>query len=297
MAGPQFIASVGEPEIRRERDKARELRRSPWWQRRRAAGQCHWCGAVVGAGALTMDHVVPLVRGGRSTRGNVVPACKPCNDEKKHSLAFEWAPRPPLLRHVDARLRQRPPDLAGHEPTRRAAVAVVLAPEGDALRMLLIRRAEHPHDPWSGHMAFPGGRHEEQDRDLVATAVRETREEIGLDLGVHGSLISRLDDVQAYAGGNALDMVVSPFVFALDRIHDTTPDPLEVAEALWVPLDVLRDPVTHGTLQVDRGGFAAEFPAFHVGQRAIWGLTYRMIRGFLDRVDGGGPATADDDAG
>lgn len=87
-----FLVEVDEAHIRRERTRARELRASQWWKRRRAAGICHYCGAQVGAHALTMDHLVPIVRGGRSTRGNVVPACKACNDAKKHRLPFEWDP-------------------------------------------------------------------------------------------------------------------------------------------------------------------------------------------------------------
>jgi 5-methylcytosine-specific restriction enzyme A len=83
-------SGVDEETIRQERAKARELRRSQWWKRRTAAGVCHYCGAQVGARALTMDHLVPLSRGGRSTKGNLVPACKDCNTSKKHRLAFEW---------------------------------------------------------------------------------------------------------------------------------------------------------------------------------------------------------------
>jgi 5-methylcytosine-specific restriction endonuclease McrA len=85
----QFFVEVDEATIRRERAKARELRASPWWKRRCATGACHYCGRQVGAKALTMDHLVPLVRGGRSNKGNLVPACKECNNRKKHKLAFE----------------------------------------------------------------------------------------------------------------------------------------------------------------------------------------------------------------
>lgn len=85
----EFIPQADEEEIRRERAKARELRRTPWWKRRIAAGKCHYCGKVVGAASLTMDHVVPLIRGGRSNKGNLVPACKECNAGKKHGLAWE----------------------------------------------------------------------------------------------------------------------------------------------------------------------------------------------------------------
>jgi 5-methylcytosine-specific restriction enzyme A len=87
-----FLVEVDDAHLRRERERARELRASEWWKRRRAGGICHYCGKEVGARALTMDHVVPIVRGGRSNRGNVVPACRACNAAKKHRLAFEWQP-------------------------------------------------------------------------------------------------------------------------------------------------------------------------------------------------------------
>lgn len=81
---------LDEADLRRERRKARELRQSQWWKRRCAKGRCHYCGRPTPARDLTMDHVVPLVRGGRSTRGNVVPACKDCNNRKKSLLPMEW---------------------------------------------------------------------------------------------------------------------------------------------------------------------------------------------------------------
>jgi 5-methylcytosine-specific restriction protein A len=76
--------------LKRERAKARDLRASQWWKRRIERGQCHYCRRIVGRTALTMDHVVPLGRGGRSVRGNVVAACKACNDRKKWMLPVEW---------------------------------------------------------------------------------------------------------------------------------------------------------------------------------------------------------------
>ena len=81
---------VSEEQLRREREKARELRRSQWWQNRIAAGRCHYCGAATTPKELTLDHVVPLVRGGHSTRGNCVPACKACNSAKQSLLPVEW---------------------------------------------------------------------------------------------------------------------------------------------------------------------------------------------------------------
>ena len=85
-----FITDISEEEIRRERAKARELRHSQWWKRKRGEGSCYFCGGKFPPRELTMDHIVPLIRGGKSSKGNVVPACKECNNRKKHMLPVEW---------------------------------------------------------------------------------------------------------------------------------------------------------------------------------------------------------------
>jgi len=85
-----FSIEISEEQIRKERQKARDLRQSQWWKKRLAQGRCHYCGVEVAANDLTMDHIVPITRGGRSTRGNCVPACKECNNRKKHLLPIEW---------------------------------------------------------------------------------------------------------------------------------------------------------------------------------------------------------------
>ena len=90
MESTPFIVSVSDEEIRRERQKAKELRSTQWWKRRCAAGICHYCGNRFPARALTMDHIVPIIRGGKSTKGNVVAACKDCNTKKKQSLLMDW---------------------------------------------------------------------------------------------------------------------------------------------------------------------------------------------------------------
>jgi len=81
---------VDDREIRREREKARLLRKQNWWKNRIAKGICHYCGKSVPPKDLTLDHVVPLARGGHSTKGNCVPACKDCNNQKKNLLPMEW---------------------------------------------------------------------------------------------------------------------------------------------------------------------------------------------------------------
>jgi 5-methylcytosine-specific restriction enzyme A len=82
--------TVSDGDIRREKEKARRLRKTHWWNSRIAKGVCYYCGQPVGRENLTMDHVVPLARGGRSTKGNLVPACKECNNRKKYLLPIEW---------------------------------------------------------------------------------------------------------------------------------------------------------------------------------------------------------------
>ena len=85
-----FAYDLDEGDIKRERSKARELRMSQWWKRRCAKGICYYCGRSVLPKELTMDHIVPIARGGRSTKGNVVTSCKDCNNKKKQLLPMEW---------------------------------------------------------------------------------------------------------------------------------------------------------------------------------------------------------------
>lgn len=84
------LDGVSDEDIRRERAKARELRKTRWWQRKTASGECYFCGLVVKHQDITMDHLVPLSRGGYSTKDNLVPCCKNCNNKKKSMLPLEW---------------------------------------------------------------------------------------------------------------------------------------------------------------------------------------------------------------
>jgi 5-methylcytosine-specific restriction endonuclease McrA len=86
----RYVREVDDDTLRREKARARALRQTAWWRRRIATGLCHYCRRAVGAKALTLDHVVPLVRGGRSIRANLVAACKDCNSKKRSLLAWEW---------------------------------------------------------------------------------------------------------------------------------------------------------------------------------------------------------------
>ena len=89
MEPAPFLVEVSEEEMRRERQRARNLRESQWWKRKCAGGICHHCGGRFPPKELTMDHLVPVIRGGKSTRGNLVPSCKSCNTARKHRMPFE----------------------------------------------------------------------------------------------------------------------------------------------------------------------------------------------------------------
>ena len=85
-----FAYDLGKEDLKQARHKAREIRKSQWWKRRLAKGVCHYCGRPIPPKELTMDHIVPIARGGKSTKGNVVPCCKECNTAKKQLLPMEW---------------------------------------------------------------------------------------------------------------------------------------------------------------------------------------------------------------
>lgn len=167
------------------------------------------------------------------------------------------------------------------EHRKSAAVAMLLRDTSSGPEVLFIRRAESPRDPWSGHMAFPGGRQSEADATLLDTAIRETQEEVGLDLIRQADHIGQLDDLQAIARGKPLETIIRPFVFEVHRDSSLHVDEREVAEALWAPLlpiyrgevDTVRPYQWHGT--------RIDFPAYDVEGRVVWGLTYQMLRSFF----------------
>jgi 8-oxo-dGTP pyrophosphatase MutT (NUDIX family) len=167
---------------------------------------------------------------------------------------------------------------------KHAAVAAILREGREGAEVLLIRRAERASDPWSGHMAFPGGRRDEVDADLYETAVRETREEVGIDLDAHGTLLGRLADLEAVARARRTGLMITPFVFALARDVPLTFDADEVAEALWVAVAPLARGEGAGTVAYERDGVAVELPCWHVEGRVVWGLTYRMLQTLFEAL-------------
>jgi 8-oxo-dGTP pyrophosphatase MutT (NUDIX family) len=164
---------------------------------------------------------------------------------------------------------------------RPAAVALVLLEGPDGLEILLIRRAERADDPWSGQIAFPGGRYDVGDRDLEATAIRETREETGVDLS-RAEPLGALDDL--YPRTSLLPpVVVRPFVFALTRRAALFPSD-EVQRAFWLPLGRLSEPGVRRDVTVTVRDGARTLPAYLVDDDMIWGMTERILTPFVDLV-------------
>ncbi len=183
--------------------------------------------------------------------------------------------------HIKSRIRDHKPARMDPKAFRRkAAVAAVLVPDGASARLLLIRRAEHPNDPWSGHMALPGGRFEPTDADLLATAVRESREELSLDLQ-NADLLGSLDDVEAVARGRRVGMMIRPYVFAVDRMPELQPN-YEVAEYLWPRIDPIFFGESDTEFPWQYQGALWKLPAWRVEGHTVWGLTHRMLSGFFE---------------
>jgi 8-oxo-dGTP pyrophosphatase MutT (NUDIX family) len=158
-----------------------------------------------------------------------------------------------------------------------AAVAVVITPDPDSV--LLIRRADWEGDPWSGHMALPGGRREPADLELLTTAIREAHEEVGLELGPQ-HLLGSLEDVVPRTPVLP-PVAVRPFVFFLP---DRPPLLLnrEVASASWVTLDDLLRPERHHSVRLQVAGESREVQAYQLDDAIVWGMTERILSSLLE---------------
>lgn len=162
----------------------------------------------------------------------------------------------------------------------QAAVAVLIARVECDFELLLIRRSERAGDPWSGHMALPGGRRDVADADLLATALRETREEIGVDLGAE-ALLGELDDLRPVSA--PARVVVRPYVFAL-RSRPSLELSGEVARVVWAPLSALV--ASAGTTEVFHHGALRSMPCYRIGDDVVWGMTHRILAPFVERLSG-----------
>ena len=174
-----------------------------------------------------------------------------------------------------------PQPLEGHA---QAAVSLVLRTAAD-LEVLLIKRAESERDPWSGHMALPGGRREPGDPDLVGTAIRETAEETGVELGARGWRLGRLAEVSP-TGKRLPRLTIVPYVFGVPPDVTASVNSSEVESVIWIELSTLHDPEIRQTTTIHLPEGPRAFPCLQVGEHAVWGLTYGILTGFLDLFDG-----------
>ncbi len=182
-----------------------------------------------------------------------------------------------LARALRVHLRR---EEAEEEGLRWAAVALVLRGETlDDAELLFIRRAVRVGDPWSGHVAFPGGRRDVVDATLEVTARRETREELSLDLDADADLLGVLDDLRPRAA-SLPSIAVRPYVFRLSRDVSLVPND-EVHSTFWVPVARLLDPGSAMELVFDRGGSRFRFPAYRWGDDVVWGMTERLVTQLL----------------
>ena len=187
----------------------------------------------------------------------------------------------PTLRRLKVALAERPGALAPDDGApRRAAVAIVLREAGESgLELLLIKRSEREGDPWSGQIALPGGRHDPTDATLQDTAVRETREETGIDLAADGIVLGTLDELRPRTP-TLPSIIVTPFVAVVQpAVSIATSD--EVAVAFWVPLSMLADPTMAAESEVTVRGATWRVPSYLLGGHIVWGMTERILRNLL----------------
>ena len=181
-------------------------------------------------------------------------------------LLAEYRPRRKLVRRILA----------------RSAVGLFLGdhlPGG--LSVLMIKRADREGDRWSGHMAFPGGRKDRGDRNTLATAKRETLEEVALDADRHARLIGRLSDIPTHPPLRDGAMIITPYVFQLRSLPPLVPNH-EVADVVWVPLPFLADRANREKMRLAPNGVPLELPCYQYGEHRIWGLSLMMLDELLD---------------
>jgi 8-oxo-dGTP pyrophosphatase MutT (NUDIX family) len=195
----------------------------------------------------------------------------------------ELLAHPDVARLVEALARSKGKEIDAEPPMRWAAIALVL--RLGALRepeLLMIKRADVEGDPWSGHVACPGGRMEPGDRDLEQTATRETWEETGIDLTRVGRILGTLDDLSPRTPVLP-PIVIRPFVAAVSSSVELIQSP-EVAAGFWVPLTALRERAAWGMGIVQVRGIPREVSTFTHGEYLVWGLTERVLRQLLERM-------------
>jgi len=189
------------------------------------------------------------------------------------------------LAHIRKVMAHHEPNFVEPRPsTRQAAVAIIMRERPTGPEMLFIQRAEQDGDPWSGHMAFPGGHKDPVDDSLQAAAMRETLEETGLSL-TGSDYLGALDHQQAQPRGRILNMLIAPHVFLIEGDPRFTPN-YEVAEVVWAPLQAMAKNELHDTETKPMAGTPTIFNGYRLERgHFVWGLTYRIVKGFFAALD------------
>jgi 8-oxo-dGTP pyrophosphatase MutT (NUDIX family) len=191
---------------------------------------------------------------------------------------------PVEVEHIVRVLAAHEPETLSREGKRRAAVALILRAGDTGPEVLFIERARHERDPWSGHMAFPGGRVDPGDAHPRATAERETYEEVGIKLD-SARHIGRLTDLAGRGAAQQQQLVISSYVYLLEQQAPLAIDRTEVAQAFWFPLRGLLEPARH--VPHTTPGVTMDFPGILVGEpgrHVVWGLTYAFLEDFFGIV-------------
>jgi 8-oxo-dGTP pyrophosphatase MutT (NUDIX family) len=202
----------------------------------------------------------------------------------------------PVVARIARARAERPGVVATPDPgARLAAVALVVRAGGEGEpELLFIRRAERTGDPWSGHVAFPGGRMDPGDASLEATAIRETMEETGVDIARDGVILGRLDDLQPRAP-SLPPVMVRPFVAVVGPGVTLTLN-YECADAFWVPLAWLGDPASRRLTMLRERGMELQVYSYQRGEHLIWGMTERILQQLVAIVAAGAGAEGADAA-
>ncbi|MEM6673349.1 MAG: CoA pyrophosphatase [Planctomycetota bacterium] len=186
----------------------------------------------------------------------------------------------PTLRRAVEALRRDASDVP--EDVRHAAVALLVRGASvEELEVLLMKRAERPGDRWSGQIGLPGGHAEPRDADLVATARRESVEEVGVDPGAgEAHIFGQLPSFQARARGERVELYITPVVF-----HRAEPEPPtlgpEAAAAFWLPLELARSGTLERPYRYENKGVVHRLPSWHYEGHTIWGMTHGILSRFV----------------
>jgi 8-oxo-dGTP pyrophosphatase MutT (NUDIX family) len=203
---------------------------------------------------------------------------------KKGDASTGLAAHPDIVKLRAALESHKPVGADNEDGIRRAAVALIIrAGDNGAPELLFIKRSEYPADPWSGQVAFPGGREEASDPTLTDTAIRETREETGIDLVRDATLIGTLDDLRPQTV-RLPAVIVRPYVVLLNRFEPLVLSD-EVALAFWVPLQSLKDASLWRDTTVLARGVQLSMRGFHHQGHVIWGMTERILAQLLTLLD------------